>query len=250
MPSAGCRISGGTFDNRRQKQQTGITERIVEPTENRQIVQSAQEAGFSRLLQNLMDAVKEEQVKLGYRSEVIRLYYPVDSVKRMLETGKTAEIQATGGADDRKYKYTDSENIQNSRNAIKESFSAFRSFAEGRIGSLDISYEPDGNRVCFRLSEDYAEYVHSHTPQSGFIYDFIAAIARHGSKMDDIIEVFRRYSEHVHVERLEHDEFDCLVYFEDGIPDSYRYCLTDEGFHISYHRFTTADYEALGIGRE
>jgi hypothetical protein len=43
--------------------------------------------------------------------------------------------------------------------------------------------------------------------------------------------------------RTTHGEFDYLVYFEDGVPDDYRYCITDEGCHLIYHRFTPEDYE-------
>jgi hypothetical protein len=38
------------------------------------------------------------------------------------------------------------------------------------------------------------------------------------------------------------EDFDYLVYFEDGRPDAFRYCLTQEGHHIIYHRFTADDY--------
>ena len=42
--------------------------------------------------------------------------------------------------------------------------------------------------------------------------------------------------------------FDYLVYFEDGTPDSYRYCikLDDDGDAV-YHRFTPEDYAAFGF---
>ena len=41
--------------------------------------------------------------------------------------------------------------------------------------------------------------------------------------------------------------FDYLVYFEDGIPDDYRYCLSLEGEHMIYHKFTPEDYEDFGF---
>ena len=58
---------------------------------------------------------------------------------------------------------------------------------------------------------------------------------------------FRRHGEHVHVEALHNGEFDWLVYFEDGKPDAYCYCIADEGCHLTYHRFTKEDYEAFGF---
>ena len=33
--------------------------------------------GFERLYKNLIDIIKEEQAKLGFRREAIRLYYPL-----------------------------------------------------------------------------------------------------------------------------------------------------------------------------
>ena len=35
---------------------------------------------FARLEKNIIDVIKEEQAKLGYRKEKIRLYYPLSSV--------------------------------------------------------------------------------------------------------------------------------------------------------------------------
>ena len=34
---------------------------------------------YTKLTNNLIDLVKEEQAKLGYRKEAIRLYYPLSS---------------------------------------------------------------------------------------------------------------------------------------------------------------------------
>jgi len=85
--------------------------------------------------------------------------------------------------------------------------------------------------------------VHEHTNGSEFIASFIETIGKHGCTIDELLQQFHRYSDHVHVERTTHGEFDYLVYFEDGVPDDYRYCITDEGCHLIYHRFTPEDYE-------
>ncbi len=175
---------------------------------------------FEALNKSIWDSVKEEQVKLGYRREVIRLYYPVETIERMLKAeSEEAELSA-----------------------LIESFCAEE---KATLGNIKIS--SDGERYCFRLPEEASEYIHEHTPGSGFLYDFIETIARHGSSIEDIKEVFCRYSDKLHIEKLEDGDFDYLMYFEDGNPDDYRYCLTDEGHHIIYHRFTPEDYEALGI---
>ena len=46
---------------------------------------------FEKLEKNLMDVVLEEQAKLGFRREKIRLYYPLSTLNHLLGTQDTAE---------------------------------------------------------------------------------------------------------------------------------------------------------------
>lgn len=43
--------------------------------------------GFEQLEQNLVDVIVEEQIKLGYRSEQIGLYFPLASLTACLAPG-------------------------------------------------------------------------------------------------------------------------------------------------------------------
>lgn len=45
---------------------------------------------FEKLEKNLMDVVLEEQAKLGFRREKIRLYYPLSTLNHLLGTQDTA----------------------------------------------------------------------------------------------------------------------------------------------------------------
>ena len=50
--------------------------------------------GYERLEKSLIDLVKEEQAKLGYRKEMIRLYYPLSTLNHFMEPkADSAEIQ-------------------------------------------------------------------------------------------------------------------------------------------------------------
>ena len=66
-----------------------------------------------------------------------------------------------------------------------------------------------------------------------------------GCTMEELLAQFHKHSDHVRVEELHNGEFDWLIEFEDGEPDEYRYCIADEGGHLTYHRFTREDYEAF-----
>ena len=171
---------------------------------------------FERLEQNIQDVIKEEQIKLGYQKETIRLYYPLSSLNHLLKTdcdeGGMAEV-------------------------LKE----FGEYTDSRFGELKVTHQ--AGRFCLVLAPEASEYVHEHTAGSGFLYEFIGLMSRHGVSIEEVTDLFRKYSEGVHVEKITSDEFDYLIYFADGTPDDYRYCFKDEGGHMIYHRFMPEDYE-------
>ena len=172
------------------------------------------------LEKNICDVVKEEQIKLGYRKEKIHLYYPLASLQHILNVG--------GDSSD-----------------MLLLMEKFKRKEKERLGDIEISHQ--GERFCFSLSEEAVVYIHENYEGSPFLKFFISLVSKHGVSMEDVFSVFRKYSDHVHVEKVRHGEFDYLVYFEDGKPDDFRYCLTDEGGHIIYHRFTLTDYNDFGF---
>lgn len=173
---------------------------------------------FSKLEKNVIDIIQEEQIKLGYRKETIRLYYPLPSLNRLLDTDCDAEKMC-------------------------EILGSFCNYAEARLGQIHVSHQKE--RFCFAIPSEGSEYIHEKTECTAFIRDFIHTVSRHGTTIEEVLQQFHKHSDHVHVEKLENGEFDYLVYFEDGIPDNFRYCITDEGCHIIYHRFTEGDYDDL-----
>ena len=173
---------------------------------------------FTPLLNNLADMIKEEQLKLGYMRETIRLYYPLRSLCVLLKADASEE-------------------------EMDRILSHLASSGDNMLG--DIGVTRNGDRYCFSVPPEGGEYVHLHMKNTEFLEEFIGTIGRHGITMDDVMAVFRKYSDNVSVERSGTDEFDYVVSFDNGIPDSYYYCIKDEGAHITYHRFTKEDYEEM-----
>jgi hypothetical protein len=166
----------------------------------------------------MIDVVREEQLKLGYRREIIRLYYPLLSLNRFLGTEQTAEEMA-------------------------DALAGFCEEVKDCMGAIEISQ--NAGRFCFCLPEEASEYVHEHADESGFLQELVTLIGHHGTSIEDVIALFRRYSDRVCIEPMENGEFDLLLYFSDGVPDAYYYCLTKEMGHVIYHRYTKEDYEDL-----
>lgn len=175
--------------------------------------------GYERLEKSLIDLVKEEQAKLGYRKEMIRLYYPLSSLNHFMETN------------------ADSEEMQ-------ELLADFPKAAEDIFGEVGITHAK--NRFCFALSEKASEYVHENMKPNEFIKELVELVAKHGCTMEDIEVLFRSHSDKIVAEPMDNGEFDRMIRFEEG-EDKYYYCFKDEGCHIIYHRFLPEDYTDFGF---
>ncbi|MGN0632376.1 MAG: DUF3877 family protein [Oscillospiraceae bacterium] len=176
---------------------------------------------FEALEKNLIDVIKESHIKLGYTNNSIGIFYPPSSLGNML-----------------KVPFEVSE--------LKKTLSDFCEFENQRIGEVSVSYYPDDNRFGITVSAQAVGFIHENIPDPQFLKDFISNIHSCRS-IEDITEIFKRYSDKVCCEHIESEEFDYLLYFADGIPDDYRYCIQFEMGHASYHRFTQSDFDELGI---
>lgn len=177
-----------------------------------------QHMNFNRLEYNIVEMLKEEQIKLGYQRETVRLYYPLSSVCRFLGVNLSADEMQ--------------KELAHFSDAVKE-----------RLGNVVIDHKKD--RFCFMIPPEGAEYVRGQIRDDEFLVGFIEAIRKHGCTIEDLMRIFLKYSDHVRCEKREGEDFDYLIYFEDGKPDDFRYCITDEGIHLIYHRFSPEDFEEL-----
>lgn len=173
------------------------------------------EPNFSSLEKHIIDVIKEEQIKLGYRSETIRLYYPMESINNLLGTDYSLE-------------------------ELPGVLNQFRESVSSRLGN--VGHSNVDRRFCFTIPPEGVTYVHEEVEDRYFLKEFIEKMSNHNITLNEILEVFHKYSEHVICSEMDHGEFDYLVYFQDEDPDSYRYCLKFEEGHVIYHRFTKEDY--------
>lgn len=118
---------------------------------------------FEKLEKNLMDVVLEEQAKLGFRREKIRLYYPLSTLNHLLGTQDTAEQMEVTLA------------------GQPESMTI-------KLGKLAVSRK--GDRFCLCIPEEGSAYVHEHFAEKGFIYELIQLIGQHDCKMENTDSYF------------------------------------------------------------
>jgi exonuclease VII small subunit len=174
---------------------------------------------YEMLEKVICDTIKEEQIKLGYEKETIRLYYPMRSLAHILEE----DIIETGKMD--------------------EALAAFADKVEINLGRLLISHS--GDRYCILIPPVGATYVHDSYDDNPFLVAFIDTVRKHDCTLDHVLEVFRNFSNQVVCEKSETDEFDYIIYFNDNGNDDYRYCIKFDYGHTSYHRFSKKDFAFL-----
>ena len=176
--------------------------------------------GFKRLEKNLIDIIKEEQAKLGFRKEEIRLYYPLISLNHFFE------------ADD------DVDEMQTRLEQFPEE-------VKKKLGDICVTHKKD--RFCLHIPEQGSVYVHEHEKPDEFIRELVELVGRHGCTMQEIRKLFCKHSSHVECQKIENGEFDWMFRFAEDEEDPYYYCFKDEGIHIIYHRFLPEDYAEFGF---
>lgn len=96
---------------------------------------------FDALKKSMIDAIEEGQLKLGYRDETIRLYYPLESLCAL--TGKKLDAAQ-----------------------MMRELEAF--FTEDEAEALENETAAGGDRFCMAVGPKGAAWVHAHTNQTAF----------------------------------------------------------------------------------
>ena len=177
---------------------------------------------FAALRKNLTDMIKESQIKMGYSGNAFRANYVSASLNRLLGTS----------LDD---------------DALEAVLGDFCAQVKDSLGAVSFTRREGG--FVLTVPAEGTAYVHTHISDSGVLTELVQLLRHQTAETSiaDVLAVFRRYADRVHCEAVQDDEFQYLLYFEDGVPDDYRYCIQDEMGMLSYHRLTPADYEDLFI---
>ena len=176
---------------------------------------------INRLIKNVIEQIKEAQLKLGFEREVIRLYFPVSSLNALLETDYQDEKQMLTVL-------RETEELQNTE-----------------MGSLAFSAHK--GRIEIMVSPKGAEYVAKKVPDPVFLKAVIELFAsNHSLTIEEICQCFEQSGrEYTCEEMAPGTDFDYVVYFKDASFDEYYYCIKMEMGHTIYHRFMKEDYLLL-----
>lgn len=175
---------------------------------------------FAVLENHIINTIKESQLKIGYTPNSVTLNYPPESVSRMIGA-KISELPSV--------------------------LDKFSEYASPRLGR--ISFSLFEGRYAITVPAEGADYVNKHIKPEPFIEEWINAVKTPGklSSIEDVLSVFQKHSDSVVCTPADSDEFQYAVYFSDGNPDDFVYCIDSDFGIITYHRFSKDDYTAMGF---
>lgn len=176
---------------------------------------------MNELEKNLMDMLVEQQLKLGFRKEQVTFYYPKTFLEHLLGVEPGEEIAGK--------------------------LSEFSKEVEKKLGKIEISHV--GERFRIVVPEEGSSYVREHMGNQAFLKTFLEEISKPACTPEKLKRLFEQFAGNGEIvaQKLQDEEFDCLYYFKDGKPDRYRYCVTFEEHHATYHRFLPEDYADFGF---
>lgn len=138
--------------------------------------------GYARLAKSLIDIVKEQQAKLGYRKEIVRLYYPLSTLRHFFEcAGDDNKIAAGVISEQQMLEILAPDNLPKQ--------------LTDTIGEIKVTAKNE--RFCIEIPPEGSEYVHENTADNEFIRELITLVGTHGCTMEQITELFYKYSDDI-----------------------------------------------------
>lgn len=172
------------------------------------------------LEKHITDTMKEWQLKMDSFDSDIRLYYPKSSLCRYLKVS------------------TDIEHDMLSRK-IEQYFLENAKY----LGNVNVSAAKD--RFCIQVGKEGCNYVEQNVPNPELLPGFLEVIKE--QKMQGILDFCEEYAKKhgTNVCVQKENESETVVFFENEDVEPYVYCIDQNEFGITYHRFTREEYQEL-----
>ena len=98
-------------------------------------------------------------------------------------------------------------------------------------------------RYAVKIPAEGFDWVHGNYQPSDFMKEFVQEIRKPDNTLEDIAELFRRYSQDILISKVNEDEW--AISFKDDNIDPYVYHIEQSVFGLEYHRFTRESYRKM-----
>ncbi len=176
-----------------------------------------------KLKQHITDTMKEWQMKIGYNYEKVCLYYPASSLYKYINSEKSDCLDVQK---------------QKLNNYIENNLSV--------LGDVKTIWDSDGKRVCIEIPAEGSKYVNENIKEPELLVEFLKIINDKTKTLKDVEKLFNNYAHKYNGKcnmKKSEDGHGKILYFSEEVPEQYVYCVEDDEFGITYHRFEKTDYE-------
>lgn len=175
---------------------------------------------LQRLKDTLFEMIKEQQLKLGYVYETVRLYFPRPSLCKILSLPENAV-----------------------EDELKKAIRLFQESVQQELGAVRVTRR--GERFCISVPAQGSRYIHEHVLENPFLTELVQLFRQHDITIEQVEAVFAGTGKKYICEQQNGEEFDYLLYFTDNHEDPYYYCVKFDDGHASYHRFHEFDIASI-----
>jgi len=176
------------------------------------------------LEKHIFDTVKEWQMKIGYREENMKLYYPDVSLIELLGLEQGA-----------------------AKEQLDKALADFCKKEEPKLGKMEFSNVKD--RYCIEVPVKGCAYIAQNVPDFAFLKKFLDVITEPKNSLQQVRECFAAYAQEQNGQYVELDRrkegLGHVFFFDREELDGYVYCVEADEFGLTYHRFTRMDYQNL-----
>lgn len=160
--------------------------------------------------------IAENIIKIGFYYQNINLYFPEQTLKYIFE-------------------------IDYSGNSLIEYINTY--FHNNNSVYHNTSSSISNDKVIINFDKDYVKYINDNINKFDFLHSFIELFNHHHDiNIDNIVNLFKSYSNDIIFSSINSDEFDYYIYFNNDFPDFFVYCIKDNYGHYEYHRFIKDDF--------
>lgn len=176
--------------------------------------------GFIELEENIETTIYEGTLKLGYnKEESFSIYYDLDLLNYLLYTNF------------------------NTKEACFNYLTEFQEYVKSRLSNIAINLEK--GRFKITVPKEGISYIYTKNEDNTFLKELINTVKSHAFTLEDILQIFRHYSNNFACEQIDNEEFQYVIYFKDNTLDKFKYCFTFDQMGGYYHRLLDYSYSKL-----
>lgn len=170
--------------------------------------------------QTLIDIIQEQQIKLGYMKETLRFYFPIESIRYLLDLEDIDDNDIIDRC------------LNDELARIKTNFG-------------QISFASKANRYEITIPPEGSTFVYETIGKNPFLEELIELFNSHLVDMKKVKDLFNKYDTNYICQKEDGIDFDFLLYFSQNKKDNYFYCVKFDEGHGSYHRFNEHDIKGI-----